>query len=520
MIPHINIRYAFANMPNVAFALVITTALNVGFCQSISINPGKCLVWGPGLNPDVVLPVRYFYIQTVDSRGENITVSPVKDSFKVTISSLEKEYLRVHVPAPLDRGDGSLLVRYRLYGSSLKGLKIEVLYQDKPVAKSPYSLRGPVHHEYCDCPESDVAAWQRVMQCPEEDPQIQEDFSSFPSIDLHQLLQEVPMRFAKRGGLIHYTILNNQVHRRSLGKYTDFKMFSDEILLSLARKVKMPDVEFYINVGDWPMETRKVNDNPGPVPIISWCGSTDTSDIILPTYDITHSSLEAMRGVTNDLLSVQGNTGPVWSDKTAKAFFRGRDSREERLRLVTMSKENPELLDAGITAFFFFREREKELGKTPLVGFFDFFKYKYQMNVDGTVAAYRFPYLMLGNSLVLKQDSPYYEHFYTHLKPGVHYIPVKRDLSDLIEKIKWAKNNDTEAEAVAKTGQSVVRDLLQPHRLYCYYYTVFQTYANRQSTQPLVHPDMEIVPQPSDHTALCDCERRSEDQKLQQKDEL
>lgn len=68
----------------------------------------------------------------------------VKDSFKVTISSLEKEYLRVHVPAPLDRGDGSLLVRYRLYGSSMKGLKIEVLYQDKPVAKSPYSLRGNV----------------------------------------------------------------------------------------------------------------------------------------------------------------------------------------------------------------------------------------------------------------------------------------------------------------------------------------------------------------------------------------
>lgn len=520
MIPHINIRNAFATVPNVAFALVITTALNVGFCQSIDINPGKCLVWGPGLNPDVVLPVRYFFIQTVDSQGENITISPVKDSFNVKISSLEKEYLRIHVPAPLDRGDGSLLVRYRLYGSSLKGLKIEVLYQDKPVAKSPYTLRGPVYHEYCDCPESDVAAWQRVMQCPEEDPQIQKDFSSFPSIDLQQLLQEVPKRFAKRGGLIHYTILNNQVHRRSLGKYTDFKMFSDEILLSLARKVKMPDVEFYINVGDWPMENRKVSDTPGPVPIISWCGSTDTRDIILPTYDITHSSLEAMRGVTNDLLSVQGNTGPVWSDKVDKAFFRGRDSREERLRLVTMSKENPELLDAGITAFFFFREREKELGKAPLVGFFDFFKYKYQVNVDGTVAAYRFPYLMLGNSLVLKQDSPYYEHFYTHLKPGVHYIPVKRDLSDLIEKIKWAKNNDTEAEGVAKTGQSVVRDLLQPHRLYCYYYTVFQTYANRQSTQPLVHPDMEIVPQPSDQTALCNCERSSEDQRLQQKDEL
>lgn len=61
------------------------------------------------------------------------------------------------------------------------------------------------------------------------------------------------------------------------------------------------------------------------------------------------------------------------------------------------------------------------------------------MNVDGTVAAYRYPYLMLGNSLVLKQDSPYYEHFYQALKPWKHYVPVKRNLSDLLEKIKWAK---------------------------------------------------------------------------------
>lgn len=59
------------------------------------------------------------------------------------------------------------------------------------------------------------------------------------------------------------------------------------------------------------MEHRKVNDTPGPTPIISWCGSSDSRDIILPTYDVTHSILEAMRGVTNDLLSVQGNTGKL-----------------------------------------------------------------------------------------------------------------------------------------------------------------------------------------------------------------
>ncbi|KAL2093201.1 hypothetical protein ACEWY4_010513 [Coilia grayii] len=478
------------------------------FCQKTDVDPEKSIVWGPGLDQRVVVPVRYFYIQAVNSAGQNFTTSPGKDVFKVQIASASgKEHVRIHVPPPLDRGDGTFLVRYRLYTTPSSDLLVQVLHQGKSVAKSPYTLTGPVYHEYCDCPEDDAREWQAALDCPASDPQVEADFTPFPSIELARLRQEVPRRFAQRGGLIHYTIQGNQLYRRTQGKYTDFKMFSDEMLLSVMRKVPLPDMEFYLNVGDWPMEKRNVGESPGPVPIISWCGSTDTRDIILPTYDITHSTLETMRGVTNDLLSIQGHTGPMWSNKTDKAFFRGRDSREERLHLVTLSKDNPQLLDAGITAYFFFRQQEKELGKAPLVGFFDFFKYKYQVNVDGTVAAYRFPYLMLGNSLVLKQDSPYYEHFYTHLKPGKHYIPVERNLADLIQKIKWAKGNDAEAEAIAKEGQRVARELLQPHRLYCYYYLVLQTYASRQSGQPTVHPDMELVPQPSDHTSLCSCQR-------------
>ncbi len=59
-------------------------------------------------------------------------------------------------------------------------------------------------------------------------------------------------------------------------------------------QVRMPDVEFFINLGDWPLEKRTVEENP--VPIFSWCGSDVTLDIILPTYDVTDSTLEAMRG--------------------------------------------------------------------------------------------------------------------------------------------------------------------------------------------------------------------------------
>ncbi|XP_060159992.1 protein O-glucosyltransferase 3 isoform X3 [Globicephala melas] len=430
--------------------------------------------------------------------------------FKVVIKSLSpKELVRIHIPKPLDRNDGTFLMRYRMYETVSEGLKIEVLYGDEHVAQSPYILKGPVYHEYCECPEEDPQAWQKTLSCPAKEPQIAKDFSSFPSINLQQMLNEVPKRFGdERGAIVHYTILSNLIYRRSLGKYTDFKMFSDEILLSLARKVLLPDLEFYVNLGDWPLEHRKVNETPGPLPIISWCGSLDSRDVILPTYDITHSTLEAMRGVTNDLLSIQGNTGPSWINKTEKAFFRGRDSREERLQLVQLSKDNPQLLDAGITGYFFFQEKEKELGKAKLIGFFDFFKYKYQVNVDGTVAAYRYPYLMLGDSLVLKQDSPYYEHFYMALKPWKHYVPIKRNLSDLLEKVEWAKENDEEAKKIAKEGQLTARDLLQPHRLYCYYYRVLQKYAERQTSKPEIRDGMELVPQPDDSASICQCHRK------------
>lgn len=63
------------------------------------------------------------------------------------------------------------------------------------------------------------------------------------------------------------------------------------------------------------------------------------------------------------------------------------------------------------------------------------------------MAAYRFPYLLAGDSLIFKQESIYNEHFYAALIPWKHFIPVKKDLSDLLEKLEWAKNNDQQVRA-------------------------------------------------------------------------
>ena len=66
------------------------------------------------------------------------------------------------------------------------------------------------------------------------------------------------------------------------------------------------------------------------------------------------------------------------------------------------------------------------------------------------MAAYRLPYLLAGDAVVFKQDSSYYEHFYNELEPWVHYIPLKSDLSDVIEKIEWARSHDEEVWYIHK----------------------------------------------------------------------
>jgi len=58
----------------VVVLVVISTTGPVSAREGVRAE--RCLLWGPGLTRDAVLPVRYFFIQAVGSNGENLTVSP------------------------------------------------------------------------------------------------------------------------------------------------------------------------------------------------------------------------------------------------------------------------------------------------------------------------------------------------------------------------------------------------------------------------------------------------------------
>lgn len=132
------------------------------------------------------------------------------------------------------------------------------------------------------------------------------------------------------------------------------------------------------------------------------------------------------------------------------------------------------------------------------------FQYKYQLNIDGAVAAYRLPYLLAGGSLVLKQDSPYYEHFYSKLVPYKHFVPIKRDLTDVIEKIKWARENDLRVKEIATASRLFAEENLLPQHIYCYHMVLFKEWATRLLSPINILPGMEKL----NTSYTCSCKEK------------
>ena len=52
--------------------------------------------------------------------------------------------------------------------------------------------------------------------------------------------------------------------------------------------------------------------------------------------------------------------------------------------------------------------------------------------------------------------------FFDYIHPYIHYVPVKYDLSDLIETITWIRNNDKHAEQIAKNALYFSKQAFEP----------------------------------------------------------
>jgi len=289
---------------------------------------------------------------------------------------------------------------------------------------------------------------------------------------------------------------------------------TDSIYEKVLAGMKLPNGVFILNLTDavilkndgtepFPMVTGKLslgkynfNDY---IPIMSMSGENGYRDIPIPNYDDIEIAM-------SDKLSEFKKFTTNWNDKTInQAVFRGGPSgcgytpeTNMRIKLALMKSKylNVGIVSSGNTidsksikfdpkyGLGMLNTGIKPVGRLTMD---EQSKYKYIIHIDGNVNAYRLLTTMCTGSLVLRVNSEYRSWVDHLIQPGVHYLKIKHDLSDLESKIEWCLKNDAKCKEVAKNGLEFAMSVLQKDFMKTYFQKILwsvSNYSQRKTHSP------------------------------------
>ena len=283
-----------------------------------------------------------------------------------------------------------------------------------------------------------------------------------------------------------------------------------DMLRTLAKERDLPDLEFFVNRRD-ALVLRTNGTEPYThmfganqpllshhydtyAPILSMCGHADFADIPIPTWADWGRVCAPGKYFTNVNAAIVPPVIP-WDQKRDTAVFRGASTgfglnarTNPRIRIAQLGAERRMqdgtlLLDAGITRWNR-RPRKSETSReidtiddcgippVPPLTLAEQSRFKYIVHVQGHVAAYRLSAELGTGSVILMVESEYRLWFSAWLVPYQHYVPVKRDLSDLYDKISWCRQNDERCREIAARARSFFERFLGRESILDYLQTV------------------------------------------------
>lgn len=258
------------------------------------------------------------------------------------------------------------------------------------------------------------------------------------------------------------------------------------MFLELCVERHLPDMEFFVNRRDFPILTRNATepynniygDNiplksynfPKYIPILSMCSSDKFADVAIPTHE-DWARIKSNEGIFFPLKcrNYTFKFNLKWEGKKSLAVFRGSSTgcgfnteNNTRLKLSKLGLKYPSLLDVGITNWNLRIRKNKDSNylEIPNVESLNLVgklspeqqsNYKYLINVDGHVSAFRLSLeLSMGCCILMVESIEKWKMWFSDmLEPYIHYVPVKSDLSDLIDQIKWCQKNDDKCKKIA-----------------------------------------------------------------------
>jgi hypothetical protein len=150
-----------------------------------------------------------------------------------------------------------------------------------------------------------------------------------------------------------------------------------------------------------------------------------------------------------------------------QAVFRGSLNSDSRKAARSLASQFPEDLDVAFNA------DRKYLSISDQAG------YKYIISLDGHASSWSRPEVICFTKSLLLYQTEYVQWFQPALVPFVHYLPLKKDLSDLMEKIEWARNHTEEVKEIIKNQNEIANNCFTPKKIEEQTLYILQKYAEQ-----------------------------------------
>ncbi|KFW82171.1 Protein O-glucosyltransferase 1, partial [Manacus vitellinus] len=279
----------------------------------------------------------------------------------------------------------------------------------------------------------------------------------------------------------HYQIIKNKLYREQDCMFPARCSGVEHFILGIINR--LPDMEMVINVRDYPQAPKWMKPI---IPVFSFSKTSEYNDIMYPAWTfweggpavwpIYPTGLGRWDLMREDLRR-SAEKWP-WKKKISKGYFRGSREGFDTLPglgiLYNPSKSPPEKVFSEVGMEGFDTSPLPPAKEIPLV---DHCKYKYLFNFRGVAASFRLKHLFLCGSLVFHVGEEWLEFFYPQLKPWVHYIPVRPDLSDVRELLQFVKENDAVAQEISERGRQFITEHLQMEDVSCYWEHLLSEYS-------------------------------------------
>jgi protein glucosyltransferase len=286
--------------------------------------------------------------------------------------------------------------------------------------------------------------------------------------------------------LARFQIINQKLHADSFNKQNRYFVAIQKHLHTVITKYKIPDVDFIVFVRDEinprTEAEKEVLSFPSFMMSKNLQNKYEKDKLLLPDAFMMD---DAWGRLAKDI--ERSTSLYPWSEKIDKIYWRGGSTGAgsigaiydlehfhalPRLSLVFLSLSYPDLIDARIVGLYEFDNSESSQklkqvidilfgGSAPFVKEVEHMQFKYLAAIDGNTCTWRrVPWIMLSNSVLVKQDTENVEWFYSAMKPYTHYVPLNLKLTNIFQQLEWMKSHDTEVRQISQNAQDFVKNNL------------------------------------------------------------